>query len=76
VGNVDVIKLELRLVQAQPTPETAAIAPFELASAHRTVRRGTIPLLAAISRDLEHQAARSSRTSLLISSFPGVDRWM
>lgn len=143
----DVIKLDLRLVQDQPTPEIAAIAgavgaqaertgatvlaegietqeqaqyaralgatlgqgylfgrpspepartpptgipmpiysaalpytwrtPFELASAHRTVRRATIPLLAAISRELERQAAMSSRTSLLISSFPGVDRWM
>lgn len=143
----DVIKLDLRLVQAQPTPEIAAIAgavgaqaertgatvlaegieseeqaqyaralgatlgqgflfgrpspepqfirttdlplpiyssalpytwrtPFELASAHRSVRHGTIPLLAAISRELERQAASSSRTSLLISSFPGVDRWM
>lgn len=140
----DVIKLDLRLVQAQPTPEIAAIAgaagaqaertgatvlgegieteeqaqyaralgatlgqgylfgrpapearamhstdiplpiysaalpytwrtPFELASAHRTVRRGAIPLLAAISRELERQAALSSRTSLLISSFPGTD---
>ena len=143
----DVIKLDLRLVQAQPTPEIAAIAgavgaqaertgatvlaegieseeqaqyaralgatlgqgflfgrpsaqpvsiastdiplpiytatlpytwrtPFEFASAHRTVRRGTIPLLAAISREFELQAARSSRTSLLISSFPDADRWM
>jgi EAL domain-containing protein (putative c-di-GMP-specific phosphodiesterase class I) len=142
----DVIKLDLRLVQAQPTPEIAAIAgavgaqaertgatvlaegiedeeqaqyaralgatlgqgfffghpseepkrsratdiplpiysatlpytwrtPFELASAHRRVRRGTIPLLAAISRELERQAARSSRTSLLLSSFPDADRW-
>lgn len=143
----DVIKLDLRLVQAQPTPEIAAIAgavgaqaertgatvlaegieteeqlqyaralgatlgqgyflgrpaaepepipptaiplpiysatlpytwrtPFELASAHRPVRHGTIPLLAAISRELERQAAAKSPTSLLISSFPGVDRWM
>jgi EAL domain-containing protein (putative c-di-GMP-specific phosphodiesterase class I) len=143
----DVIKLDLRLVQNQPTPEIAAIAgavgaqaertgatvlaegieteeqaqyaralgamlgqgflfgrpsaeparihaadiplpiysaslpytwrtPFELASAHRTVRRGTIGLLAAISRELERQAATSRRTSLLISSFPGVDHWM
>jgi EAL domain-containing protein (putative c-di-GMP-specific phosphodiesterase class I) len=143
----DVIKLDLRLVQDQPTPEIAAIAgavgaqaertgatvlaegieteaqaqyaralgatlgqgflfghpsqepasmpatdiplpiysvslpytwrtPFELASAHRTVRRGTIALLAAISRELERQAATSRRTSLLISSFPGVDQWM
>ncbi len=142
----DVIKLDLRLVQAQPTPEIAAIAgavgaqaertgatvlaegiedeeqaqyaralgatlgqgflfgrpssepkhtratdiplpiyssalpytwrtPFELASAHRKVRRGTIPLLAAMSRELERQAARSSRTSLLLSSFPDADRW-
>jgi EAL domain-containing protein (putative c-di-GMP-specific phosphodiesterase class I) len=143
----DVIKLDLRLVQARPTPEIAAIAgavgaqaertgatvlaegieseeqaqyaralgatlgqgflfgrpspepefipatdiplpiyssalpytwrtPFELASAHRPVRHGTIPLLAAISRELERQAASSSRTSLLISSFPDADRWM
>lgn len=143
----DVIKLDLRLIQAHPTPEIAAIAgavgaqaertgatvlgegieteeqaqyaralgatlgqghlfgrpapearamhstdiplpiysaalpyrwrtPFELASAHRTVRRGTIPLLAAISRELERQAALSSRTSLLISSFPGTEHWM
>jgi EAL domain-containing protein (putative c-di-GMP-specific phosphodiesterase class I) len=143
----DVIKLDLRLVQARPTPEIAAIAgavgahaertgatvvaegietpaqaqyaralgatlgqgflfgrptaqpertpttdvplpiyssalpytwrtPFELASAHRRVRRGTIPLLAAISRELERQAARKSATSLLISSFPGAGEWM
>jgi EAL domain-containing protein (putative c-di-GMP-specific phosphodiesterase class I) len=143
----DVIKLDLRLVQDQPTPEIAAIAgavgaqaertgaavlaegieseeqaqyaralgatlgqgflfghpapepaaiqasdiplpihtvslpytwrtPFELASAHRTVRRGTIGLLAAISRELERQAASGRRTSVLISSFPGVDQWM
>jgi EAL domain-containing protein (putative c-di-GMP-specific phosphodiesterase class I) len=142
----DVIKLDLRLVQAQPTPEIAAIAgavgaqaertgatvlaegieneeqaqyaralgatlgqgflfgrpaaepkrsrttdiplpiytaalpytwrtPFDLASAHRPVRTGSINLLAAISRELEHQAARSSRTSLLLSSFPDADRW-
>jgi EAL domain-containing protein (putative c-di-GMP-specific phosphodiesterase class I) len=50
--------------------------PFELASARRTVRRGTIALLAAISRELERQAATASRTSLLISSFPGTDHWM
>lgn len=144
----DVIKLDLRLVQAQPTPEIAAIAgavgaqaertgativaegietedqaqyaralgathgqgflfgvptaeprlaeiadvplpiystillpytwrtPFELASARCKVRRGTIPLLSAISRELERQAARSGRTSLLISSFPDADRGM
>ena len=143
----DVIKLDIRLVQAQPTPEIAAIAgavgaqaertgatvlaegieneqqadyaralgatvgqgflfgrpstepkrtlaadiplpiysaalpnawrtPFELASAQRPVRHGAIPLLAAISRELEQQAASSSRTSLLISSFPDADRWM
>jgi EAL domain-containing protein (putative c-di-GMP-specific phosphodiesterase class I) len=138
----DVIKLDLRLVQEQPTPEIAAIAgavgaqaertgatvvaegietqehvqyaralgatlgqgfhfgrpsadpqranltgvpvpllttalphpwqaPFDLASARRPVRRGTMPLLASISRELERQAARGHRTSLLISSFPG-----
>jgi hypothetical protein len=50
--------------------------PFELASAHRKVRRGTIDLLASISRELEGQAALRSRSSLLISSFPGVDRAM
>jgi EAL domain-containing protein (putative c-di-GMP-specific phosphodiesterase class I) len=50
--------------------------PFELASAHRTVRHGTIALLGAISRELERQAAVSNRTSLLISGFPGVDHWM
>lgn len=143
----DVIKLDLRLVQAQPTPEIAAIAgavgaqaertgatvlaegieteeqaqyaralgatlgqgylfgrpsaepkrvrateiplpiysaalpytwrtPYELATARCSVRQGTIPLLAAISRELERQAAISSRTSLLISSFPDADRGM
>jgi EAL domain-containing protein (putative c-di-GMP-specific phosphodiesterase class I) len=137
----DVIKLDLRLVQEQPTPEIAAIAgavgaqaertgatvlaegvetpeqahyaralgatlgqgylfgrpsaeprtssastiplpifnatlphpwrtPFELASARRPVRRGTMPLLESISRELELQAATGRRTSLLISSFP------
>jgi EAL domain-containing protein (putative c-di-GMP-specific phosphodiesterase class I) len=138
----DVIKLDLRLVQEQPTPEIAAIAgavgaqaertgatvvaegietqeqvqyaralgatlgqgflfghpepeprrgkvtgvplpllttalphpwqaPFDLASARCPVWRGTMPLLASISRELERQAARGHRTSLLISSFPG-----
>jgi EAL domain-containing protein (putative c-di-GMP-specific phosphodiesterase class I) len=137
----DVIKLDLRLVQEQPTPEIAAIAgavgaqaertgatvlaegvetpeqaqyaralgatlgqgflfgrpspeplraavtaipipifsatlphpwrtPFDLASARRPVRHGTMPLLASISRELERQAASGHRTSLLISSFP------
>jgi EAL domain-containing protein (putative c-di-GMP-specific phosphodiesterase class I) len=137
----DVIKLDLRLVQEQPTPEIAAIAgavgaqaertgatvlaegietaehaqyaralgatvgqgyhlgrptaqprqrdvgdvplpifttamphpwrtPFDLVSARRTVRQGTTPLLAAISRELERQAASTPRSSLLISNFP------
>ncbi|MCA1681011.1 MAG: hypothetical protein LC777_19775 [Actinobacteria bacterium] len=35
-----------------------------------------MPLLAAISRELERQAALRSRSSLLISSFPGTDHWM
>jgi EAL domain-containing protein (putative c-di-GMP-specific phosphodiesterase class I) len=141
----DVIKLDLRLVQDQPTPEIAAIAgavgaeaertgaavlaegietpeqaeyaralgatlgqgylfgrpspapamsaktdvplpiftaslphawraPFELACARRPVRRGTMPLLASISRELERQAASGHRTSLLISSFPDAHR--
>ncbi|MEO6857109.1 MAG: EAL domain-containing protein [Solirubrobacteraceae bacterium] len=141
----DVIKLDLSLVQAQPTPDIAAIAgavgaqaertgatvlaegiesqaqeqyaralgatmgqgflygrpasepertraicetplpictvalpytwrtPFELASPQCPARHGTIALLAAISRELEHQAAMASRTSLLISSFPDAD---
>jgi EAL domain-containing protein (putative c-di-GMP-specific phosphodiesterase class I) len=144
----DVIKLDLRLVQAHPTPDIAAIAgavgaqaertgaavlaegieseqqaqyaralgatlgqgffygrpspepdcarathatplpiytaslphawrtPFELASGQRPVRRGPIPLLAAISRELERQAAANSRTSMLISSFPDADHGM
>ena len=143
----DLIKLDLRLVQAQPTPEIAAIAgavgaqaertgatvlaegietaeqaqyaralgathgqgyffgrptpeprltrttdiplpiyssalpdtwraPFELASARRPVRHGTSPLLAAISRELERQAAVTKRSSLLISSFPDAERWI
>jgi EAL domain-containing protein (putative c-di-GMP-specific phosphodiesterase class I) len=140
----DVIKLDLRLVQEQPTPEIAAIAgavgaqaertgatvlaegvetpeqaeyaralgatlgqgflfgrpstehrpekvtgvplpifttalphpwrtPFEVASARRPVRHGTMPLLASITRELERQAASGHRTSLLISSFPDHD---
>jgi len=140
----DVIKLDLRLVQAQPSPEIAAIAgavgaqaertgatvlaegietkeqaqyaralgatlgqgfffgrpsrlcsvanvtgiplpiftaslphpwrtPFDLASARRPVRHGTLPLLASISRELEHQATRLRPTSLLISSFPETE---
>jgi EAL domain-containing protein (putative c-di-GMP-specific phosphodiesterase class I) len=140
----DVIKLDLRLVQEQPTPEIAAIAgavgaqaertgatvvaegietveqaqyaralgatlgqgylygrptpeprlsnpteiplpiftaalphpwrtPFDLASARRPVRRGTMPLLASITQELERQAAGGHRTSLLISSFPDDD---
>lgn len=44
--------------------------PFDLASARRPVRHGTMPLLASISDELERQAARGHRTSLLISSFP------
>lgn len=137
----DVIKLDLRLVQDQPTPDIAAIAgavgaqaertgatvlaegietaaqaqyaralgatlgqgylfgrptstpsagtvtsvplpiftaalphpwrtPFDLASARRRVRFGTMPLLASISRELERQAATGRSSSLLISSFP------
>lgn len=137
----DVIKLDLRLVQAQPTPEIAAIAgavgaqaersgatviaegietedqaqyaralgatlgqgflfgrpsrdrpeasvspiplpiftaslphpwrtPFEMASARRPVRSGTMPLLASITTELERQAAGGHQTSLLISTFP------
>ena len=140
----DVIKLDLRLVQAQPTPEIAAIAgavgaqaertgatvlaegietadhaqyaralgatlgqgyffgrpapvpepgattgiplpiltsslphpwrtPFDLASSRRPVRHATMPLLEALSRELERQAARLRPTSLLISSFPEVE---
>jgi EAL domain-containing protein (putative c-di-GMP-specific phosphodiesterase class I) len=140
----DVIKLDLRLVQEQPTPEIAAIAgavgaqaertgatvlaegietaeqaqyaralgatlgqgflfgrptaqprltnvtsipmpiftaalphawrtPFEMASARRRVRHGTMPLLGSITRELERQAAGGHRTSLLISSFPDAD---
>lgn len=137
----DVIKLDLRLVQEQPTPEIAAIAgavgaqaertgatvvaegietqeqaqyaralgatlgqgflfgrpsrkrpqanvspiplpilnasmphpwrtPFEMASARRPVRSGTMPLLASITTELERQAAGGHQTSLLISTFP------
>ena len=44
--------------------------PFDLASTRRPVRRGTMPLLASITRELEGQAAAGHRTSLLISSFP------
>jgi EAL domain-containing protein (putative c-di-GMP-specific phosphodiesterase class I) len=44
--------------------------PFDLASGRRPVRRGTMPLLAAISHELELQAARRRHNSLIISSFP------
>lgn len=142
----DVIKLDLRLIQAQPTPEIAAIVgavgaqsertgatvlaegieteeqafyaqslgaslgqgflfgspatelppahrtriplpilrapqldpgltPFELASSRHSVRRGSLPLLDAISRELELQAARLRNTSLLISTFPDAQRF-
>ena len=47
--------------------------PFDLASARRPVRHGTMPLLASIIDELERQAARGHRTSLLISSFPSDD---
>ncbi|MEA2123541.1 MAG: hypothetical protein QOI80_323, partial [Solirubrobacteraceae bacterium] len=47
--------------------------PFEVASARRPVRHGTMPLLASITRELERQAASGHRTSLLISSFPDND---
>jgi EAL domain-containing protein (putative c-di-GMP-specific phosphodiesterase class I) len=140
----DVIKLDLRLVQEQPTPEIAAIAgavgaqaertgatvvaegietpeqaqyaralgatlgqgflfggpsrerpqarvspipmpiftaslphpwrtPFEMASAFRPVRSGTMPLLAAITTELERLAAGGHQASLLISTFPEGD---
>lgn len=142
----DVIKLDLRLIQAQPTPEIAAIVgavgseaertgativaegietdeqaqyaralgatlgqgwlfggptaapaisdvtptalpilaaalphprrtPFELAIARCAARRGTKPLLAAISRELELQAAHSSGTPILISAFPDAEHF-
>ncbi len=44
--------------------------PFDLASARRAVRHGTMPLLASISHELERQAASLRPMSLLISSFP------
>ena len=44
--------------------------PFDLASAQRPLRHGTMPLLAAISHELELQAARRYSNSLIISSFP------
>lgn len=139
----DVIKLDLRLVQATPTPEIAAIVgavsaeaertgaivlaegietaeqvrharglgatvgqgyffgrpalrpqrgdpadtplpistaamphpwrtPFDLASARHPIRQGATPLLNAISRDLERQAASCSHSTLLISSYADV----
>ncbi len=66
-GKVTGVPLPL-LTTALPHPWQA---PFDLASARRPVRRGTMPLLTSISRELERQAARGHRTSLLISSFPG-----
>jgi EAL domain-containing protein (putative c-di-GMP-specific phosphodiesterase class I) len=139
----DVIKLDLRLVQEQPTPEIAAIAaavgaqaertgavvlaegiethdqaeyaralgatlgqgyhfgrpspeaplanltdiplpirntsmpharrtPIDLVSSHRPVRHGTMPLLSAISRELERHAQRGNRSALLIRTFPNA----
>ena len=47
--------------------------PFDLSSARRPVRHATMPLLEALTRELERQAARLRPTSLLISSFPQVD---
>lgn len=47
--------------------------PFDLASARRPVRHGTMPLLASISGELERQAASLRPTSLLISSFPDAE---
>jgi len=44
--------------------------PFDLASARRPVRHGTMPLLSSITRELERQAADGHRSSLFISSFP------
>jgi EAL domain-containing protein (putative c-di-GMP-specific phosphodiesterase class I) len=142
----DVIKLDLRLIQAHPTPEIAAIVgavgseaertgatvvaegietdeqaqyaralgatlgqgwlfggpttrpplhdvtptalpildaalphplrtPFELAIARHESRRGTEPLLAAISRELGLQAAHSSGTPLLITTLPAAEHF-
>jgi len=47
--------------------------PFDLSSARRPVRHATMPLLEALTRELERQAARLRPTSLLISSFPEVE---
>jgi EAL domain-containing protein (putative c-di-GMP-specific phosphodiesterase class I) len=47
--------------------------PFDLSSARRPVRHATMPLLEALTRELERQAARLRPTSLLISSFPQVE---
>ncbi|MEA2457611.1 MAG: hypothetical protein QOC95_583 [Thermoleophilaceae bacterium] len=44
--------------------------PFEMASARRPVRSGTLPLLASITTELERQAADGRPTALLISTFP------
>jgi hypothetical protein len=46
--------------------------PFDLAGTRRPVRRGTMPLLASITEELERQALVRGRTALLVSSFPDV----
>jgi EAL domain-containing protein (putative c-di-GMP-specific phosphodiesterase class I) len=65
-GNATNIPLPI-LAATMPHPWQT---PFDLASTRRRVRRGTMPLLASISRELERQAAQLRPTSLLISSFP------
>jgi EAL domain-containing protein (putative c-di-GMP-specific phosphodiesterase class I) len=44
--------------------------PFDLVSTRRPVRRGTMRLLSAISRELERQAEQGRRSALLIRTFP------
>jgi EAL domain-containing protein (putative c-di-GMP-specific phosphodiesterase class I) len=46
--------------------------PFDLAVTRHPVRRGTMPLLASITEELERQALVRGRTALLVSSFPDV----
>jgi EAL domain-containing protein (putative c-di-GMP-specific phosphodiesterase class I) len=60
-------------IWAAPSAQSSS-APFELASARRPRRRATAELLAEISSELVHQAARGwDRTSLMIRSVPPPD---
>jgi EAL domain-containing protein (putative c-di-GMP-specific phosphodiesterase class I) len=61
------------LALPRPAMPAAWRTPFDLASAHRPVRRGPGPLLGAISDEIERKATTGQGPALLIRSSPEAD---